>query len=187
MESALNTEDKIQKQFLYLLITNSFLPVEESGITTGGSSMLYSNVTSIMAGQLNNIFQKLDIPLDLGLNYEPNTSGGRDLFDVAVSTQLFNNRVLVNGTIGSRRYGATTTGEVSGDVDIEVKLDKPGTFRLNLFSHSADQYSSFLDYSQRNGIGIAYQREFAKPPSGQRVLEIDSTGRSKPIISDELR
>ena len=187
VESALNTEDKIQKQFLYLLITNSFLPVEESGITTGGSSMLYSNVTSIMAGQLNNIFQKLDIPLDLGLNYEPNTSGGRDLFDVAVSTQLFNNRVLVNGTIGSRRYGATTTGEVSGDVDIEVKLDKPGTFRLNLFSHSADQYSSFLDYSQRNGIGIAYQREFAKPPSGQRVLEIDSTGRSKPIISDELR
>ena len=94
---------------------------------------------------------------------------------------------VVNGTIGSRRYGATTTGEVSGDVDIEVKLDKPGTFRLNLFSHSADQYSSFLDYSQRNGIGIAYQREFAKPPSGQRVLEIDSTGRSKPIISDELR
>ena len=187
VESALNTEDKIQKQFLYLLITNSFLPVEESGITTGGSSMLYSNVTSIMAGQLNNIFQKLDIPLDLGLNYEPNTSGGRDLFDVAVSTQLFNNRVMVNGTIGSRRYGATTNGEVTGDLDIEVKLDKPGTFRLNLFSHSADQYSSFLDYSQRNGIGIAYQREFAKPPSGQKVLEIDSTGRAIPLNDDELR
>jgi hypothetical protein len=104
-----------------------------------------------------------------------------------VSTQLFNNRVMVNGTIGSRRYGATTNGEVTGDLDIEVKLDKPGTFRLNLFSHSADQYSSFLDYSQRNGIGIAYQREFAKPPSGQKVLEIDSSGRAIPLNDDELR
>ena len=179
VESALNTEDKIQKQFLYLLITNSFLPMEESGITSGGSSMLYSNVTSIMAGQLNNIFQKLDIPLDLGLNYQPGDTGG-DMFDVALSTQLFNNRVIVNGTIGSRRYSSNSNSEVSGDVDIEVKLDKPGTFRLNLFSHSADQYTAFLDNSQRNGIGLAYQREFSKPTSGMVTLQIDSTGKAVP-------
>ena len=160
VESALNTEDKVQKQFLYLLITGGFLPDDDSGITTGGSNMLLSNVTSIMAGQLNNIFQKLDIPLDLGLNYQQNDKG-TDLFDVALSTQLFNNRVIVNGTIGNRKLAGATNDEVSGDVDIEIKLDKPGTFRLNLFSHSADQYTNYLDNSQRNGIGIAYQREFS--------------------------
>ena len=210
VESALNTEDKIQKQFLYLLITNSFLPVEESGITTNNNSMLLSNMTSIMAGQLNNIFQKLDIPLDLGLNYSQDRKG-TDLFDVALSTQLFNNRVVVNGTIGNRKlYGTTASNqEVTGDLDIEIKLDKPGTIRLNLFSHSADQYTNFLDNSQRNGVGIAYQRDFrsfrqffrdlfsprrkreeravqeALTPPERIILQIDSTGRSTQIKTHE--
>ena len=204
VESALNTDDKLQKQFLYLLITNGFLPTEESGITSANSNMLLSNVSSIMAGQLNNIFQKLDIPLDLGLNYQQNERGN-DLFDVALSTQLFNNRVIVNGTIANKQYGTGSDSDVSGDLDIEVKLDKPGTFRLNLFSHSADQYTSYLDNSQRNGAGIAYQREFnsfreflrdlfssrrkreeralenALTPTESVTLQIDSTGRSTPL------
>lgn len=160
VQAALNTPDKVQKQFLYLLIANTFLPSEESGITTGGSSMLFSNMTSIMSGQLNNIFQKLEIPLDLGLNYQPNERGN-DLLDVALSTQLFNNRVIVNGTIGSRRgTGTTTTGDVTGDLDVEIKINNDGSLRAKLFSHSADAYTNYLDNSQRNGAGITYQREF---------------------------
>jgi len=31
---------------------------------------------------------------------------------------------------------------------------------MNLFSHSADDYTTYLDNTQRNGVGIAYQREF---------------------------
>ena len=48
-----------------------------------------------------------------------------------------------------------------GDLDIEIKLDKSGALRLVLFSHSADQYTSYLDNSQRNGLGLTYQREFS--------------------------
>ena len=204
--SALNTEDKVMKQFLYLLIANSFLPNEESGIITGGgSNMLYSNMSGIMADQLNSIFEALNIPLDLGLNYQQNASG-QNLFDVALSTQLFNNRVVVNGNIGNRRLYGTTTDEVAGDLDIDIKLDKPGTFRLNLFSHSADQYTSFLDNSQRNGIGVAYQREFnslrqfihdlftprreretmeALQPLERTYLQIDTAGNAHPLIPNE--
>ena len=47
-----------------------------------------------------------------------------------------------------------------GDLDIEVKLDKSGALRLKLFSHSADQFTSYLDNTQRNGVGLSYQREF---------------------------
>ena len=159
VESALSTEDKIQKQFLSLIMFNSFLPDDQSGIVNN-ASMLYSNVMGIMYNQLNNIFQKLEIPLDLGLNYQPNERG-EDIFDVAISTQLFNNRVVVNGNLGNRRYSSgTSNSDVVGDLDIEIKLDRPGLFRLNLFSHSADQYTNYLDDSQRNGIGIAYQQEF---------------------------
>ncbi len=80
---------------------------------------------------------------------------------MAVSTQLFNNRVLVNGTVGNKQLiGGTTTNEIAGDVDIEVKLNHSGSLRLTVFTHSADQFTYFLDNSQRHGAGIAYQREF---------------------------
>ena len=159
VESALSTEDKVQKQFLSLIVSNNFLPDEQSGIVNN-SSMLYSNVSEILATQLNNIFQKLDIPLDLGLNYQPNERGN-DIFDVAVSTQLFNNRVVVNGNIGNRQYSSSgSQNDVVGDIDIEIKLDRSGALRLNLFSHSADQYTNYLDNSQRNGVGLTYQTEF---------------------------
>ena len=121
--------------------------------------MLYSNVSEILANQLNNIFQKLNIPLDLGLNYQPNERGN-DIFDVAVSTQLFNNRVIVNGNIGNRQYTSSNKNNVVGDIDIEIKLDRSGSLRLNIFSHSADEYTNYLDDSQRNGIGLTYQTEF---------------------------
>jgi hypothetical protein len=159
VESALSTEDKVQKQFLSLILSNNFLPDEQSGIVNNSSS-LYSNVTELMATQINNILQKLDIPLDLGLKYQPNERGN-DIFDVAVSTQLFNNRVVVNGNIGNKQYSSgTTQNEVVGDIEIEIKLDRSGSFRLNLFSHSADQYTNYLDNSQRNGVGVTYQTEF---------------------------
>lgn len=157
VENALSTDDKIQKQFLALLITNNFLPDEQSGIFNN-TNMVFSNVSEIMANQLNNIFQKLDIPLDLGLSYQPNERG-RDIFDVALTTQLFNNRIIINGNIGNRQYN-NGGSNVAGDIEIEIKLDRSGAVRLNLFSHSADQYTNYLDNSQRNGVGITYQREF---------------------------
>ena len=204
VETALNSEDKIQKQFVYLLIAGNFLPTEESGVTTNGSDVLFSNVSSIMSGQINNIFQKLDIPLDLGLNYQT-TQAGKNLFDVAVSTQLFNHRVIVNGPVGNKQLeGGATTNEIAGDLDIEIKLNRSGSLRLSLFSHSADQYTYYLDNSQRNGGGIAYQREFnsfgqffrelfasrkkreameleaSTRPVESVVLEIDANGKSTP-------
>ena len=160
VESALNTDDKVQRQFLSLLISGSFMPDEQSGVVNN-SSMIYSNVAEIMAGQLNNILQKLDIPLDFGLNYQSSESG-TNIFDVAVSTQLFNNRVIVNGNVGNREYtnSSSSEGDVVGNLDIEIKIDKSGQLRLNLFSHSADDYTNYLDNTQRNGVGIAYQKEF---------------------------
>ena len=159
VESALNTDDKVQKQFVALLVTNSFLPDDQSGIFNN-SNILMSNMMEVMSGQLSNILQRLQIPLDLGLKYASG-EGGADLFDVAVSTTLFNDRVSVNGVIGNRQYSTDGNEQnVVGDLDVEIKLDPAGTVRLNVFSHSADKYSNYLDYSQRNGVGIGYQREF---------------------------
>ena len=183
VESALSTVDKVQKQFLSLIITNSFIPDEQSGIVNN-SSMLYSSVTEIMANQLNSIFQKLDIPLDLGMKYQPNERGN-DIFDVAVSTQLFNNRVVVNGNIGNKQYTSGSQNDVVGDLDIEIKLDRSGAFRLNIFSHSADQYTNFLDNSQRNGAGLTYQTEFNSFKSFFRNIFSSRKKRQEAKIAEE--
>lgn len=158
VESALNSDGKIQKQFAALLISGGFLPDELSGITNN-STILYSNVSEMISNQINNIFTQLGIPLDLGLNYQPSDKGS-DIFDVAVSTQLFNNRLVINGNIGNDPYSNSNSREVVGNVDVEIKLDRQGKLRLSLFSHAADKYSNYLDDSQRSGMGISYQQEF---------------------------
>ena len=154
VSSALSTQDRIQKQFLALLVTGSFLPDEQSGVTNN-FQMFNNTFSEMMASQLSGILQEFNIPVDVGLEYQ-----GTEKFDLALSTELFDNRVIVNGTIGNK-YGSTTgSNDVVGDLDIEVKLDRSGALRLNLFSHSADQYTRYLDNSQRNGVGFTYQREF---------------------------
>ena len=160
VDAALGTPDKIQKQFVALLLLGTFIPEENSGVVNG-NNMIYSNVGEIVAGQLNNILQKLEIPLDFGFGYQQDYSG-TDLFDVAVSTQLFNNRLVVGGSLGNRKYSTSKSynGELVGDLDIELKLDNSGELRFKLFSHSADEYTSSLDYSQRNGIGFSFQKEY---------------------------
>ena len=201
VDTELSSQDKIQKQFVALLLTNNFLPSEQSGIINNEGSAMFQSLTGIMAGQINKIFQRYEIPLDVNMNYQTGSSG-YNMFDVAVSTQLFNNRVIVNGNIGNRKTGSSNRADVVGDIDIQLKLNKPGTFRLNLFSHSADAYTNYLDYSQRSGAGFSYQVGFdsfnqffrnllisrekrsemlpsvSSAPSTPRItIQIDSTGR----------
>lgn len=158
VESALNTPGKVQKQFMALIVSGGFIPDEQSGIANN-STILYSNASEILSNQLNNILQQLNIPIDLGLNYQPG-SKGTNIFDVAVSTQLFNNRVIINGNLGNDPYSNINNRDVIGNIDVEVKLDKSGKLRLTLFSHASDEFSNYLDDKQRTGLGIGYQQEF---------------------------
>ena len=146
--------------------------------------MLYSNVSQVMASQLNNILEQLNIPVDLGLNYQPNEKGN-DVFDVAVSTQMFNNRVVVNGSVGNKQYSSGGQTDVVGDLDIEIKLDRSGAFRLNLFSHSADSYTNYLDNSQRNGVGLTYQTEFNSLKKAIKYLFSSKERKKQKKESDE--
>ncbi|MBQ6045641.1 MAG: translocation/assembly module TamB domain-containing protein, partial [Bacteroidales bacterium] len=193
VESALSTDDKVQKQFIALLVTNNFIPDDQSGIVNN-SNLLTSNVADLMANQVNNLLQKLDIPLDLGLNYAESGTGA-SIFDVALSTQLFNNRVTVNGSVGNRKHMTNYNSDVVGDLDIEVKMDKSGQVRLNLFSHSADEYTNYLDNLQRNGVGVAYQKEFDSlkqffrdlfTPKSQRAAQEAARSREEERVTIEV-
>ena len=173
-----------------LFRSGSFLPGDQSGINNQyGSGIILSNLTSIASGQISSLLQRAGIPVDLGVNYQQNETGN-DVVDLNMSTQLFDNRVIVNGSVGNRQYSTTSDDNLVGDIDIEIKMDKSGRLRAKLFSHSADDYTNYLDNSQRSGAGISYQREFdnlfdfikgifrkkkpeAEPASGQKTLTID--------------
>lgn len=159
VESALSTEDKKIRQAMTLLISGSFLPDEQSGIVNT-SSLLYSYTSEMLSNQVNNIFRQLDIPLDLGLNYQQDKKG-QDIFDVALTTQFFNNRVIVNGNVGNVTKNTSTQSNWVGNLETEIKLDKDGKLRATLFTHSADDYSNYLDNTQRTGFGFSYQDEFS--------------------------
>ncbi len=181
VNAALNTDDKVVKQVMSLLVSGSFIPDVQSSIVNN-STILYSNATEVLSNQINKIFNQLDIPLDLSFNYQPGQNG-RNMFDAAVSAQLFNNRVILNGNIGSSKY-MNKAGEVVGDLDVEIKLDEKGRFRAKAFSHSADQYSNYLDNSQRNGVGLVYQEEFS---SFRELFYRMFSGRKKgdPSVKDK--
>ena len=159
VDNALNTEDKVQKQFASLIAFGSFTPETDSGISSSNSAF-YANATSMIVGQVNNLLMQLGIPLDLGFSYQQGSQYVNDAFEVAVSTQLFNNRVIINGSMGNDPYSSITGNDVRGNIDVQVKLDRKGKVRMTFFSHATDLYSNYLDFSQRTGMGVAYQHEF---------------------------
>jgi len=160
VDSALSTDEKNLRQGLALLVSGGFIPDQQSGIVNN-STFLYSNASEIVSNQLSNIFHQLNIPVDLGFKYQPGSTGV-NIFDVAVSTQLFNNRVSINGSIGNKEYstGGSNT-DIVGNIDVGIKINKTGQWKVNVFSHAADVYSNYLDQSQRNGAGVTYQEEFS--------------------------
>ncbi len=154
VESALSTDDKVLTQFTSLLVTGSFLADEQSSIVNN-TTVLYSNASEILSNQFNNIFRQLGIPLDLGLNYQRGETG-KDVFDVALSYQAFDNRVIINGNVGTSQKSSNWMG----NFEAELKLNKSGKTRMNIFTRAADDYSNYLDNTQRNGLGFTYQDEF---------------------------
>jgi hypothetical protein len=155
VQSALNTEEKMTRQFLSLLAFNSFMPDQQSGISSVNIS---ASTSELLSNQLSNMFTQLNIPLDVGFMYNFSEQGN-NAFDVAISTQLFDNRVAINGTTGSGKK-STTENSFTVDLDLELKIDPQGRFRAKAFTHSADQFTDQFDNSQRSGVGFVYQEDF---------------------------
>ncbi|MCL2097481.1 MAG: translocation/assembly module TamB [Bacteroidales bacterium] len=155
VEAAMNSDEKMTRQFISLLTLGSFMPEDQSGIS---SINLSASASEILSNQLSNILTQLNIPLDLGFVYNT-TANGNDALDIAVSTQLFNNRLIINGAFGNN-IGNYNNTDFTSDIDIELKFDKQGRFRGKAFTHSADQFTNQIDNSQRSGVGFIFQEDF---------------------------
>jgi hypothetical protein len=155
-----NTDEKMTRQFLSLLVLKMFMPEQNFATQDLGSSILMYNPSELLSGQIGNLISmfNLPIPLDVNVDYSSNVNNSTGTgFGIDVSTQLFD-RVILNGSASN-----TTTSNRSfvGDIEMEVLLGKNQNTRFKVFSKSRDYFSDDME-NNRNGIGLSYRSQFDK-------------------------
>jgi hypothetical protein len=161
--NSIDTTNEMQmtQQMISLLVLNSF-----SFSTTGSSvtSSIGISTYDIIANQLSNWLSQISEQFDIGVNYKKGTSLTPEQLELALSTQLFNDRVFINSAFGVGTYGNSTSqaSQLVGDVLIEVKITPDGHFRVRAYNktNTSDLFNSNTPYTQ--GVGISYSKDFNK-------------------------
>ena len=157
----------MNRQIIYLLALNRFYTPEYMGTSSNQNEFLYSVASSTIAGQLSNILGKMTDNLSIAPNVRTDRGDFSDVeVDVALSSQLLNNRLLLNGNFGYRdnTYNTSNTNFI-GDFDLEYLLNSRGTFRLKAYNHFNDQNYYLRNALTTQGVGIVWKHDFDKPSS----------------------
>ena len=167
--NAISTSDEMTKQFLALLVINNFMPDANNSttaapLTATGLGLASAGVTGseLLSDQLSNWFSQLSKDFDLGVNYRPNNQISGDEYEVALSTQLLNDRVTIHANadiLGNHPAATTNTNNIVGDVDVGIKLNQSGKLNLKVFNRSNNMMLyDIAPYTQ--GVGLSYKEEF---------------------------
>jgi hypothetical protein len=167
LASVVSTTQQLNQQVFALLILNRFLPVGTgSSDATSGFGGLGSTTTSdFVSTQISNWLSEISNDFDIGVNYRPGDQISNQEVAVALSTQLFNERLLVSGNFGvtqasELQYSKGQSGLV-GDFLLEYMLVEDGKIRLKVFNET-NPYDTFDQsgslYTQ--GVGLVYQEDF---------------------------
>jgi hypothetical protein len=152
----------MNQQMISLLVLNSFSTT--SGISTDAASMGFSSY-EIISAQLSSMLSKISKDFDIGVNYRPGDQISPQELEVALSTQLFDNRVTIDGAVGMNTYNndAAKTTQIIGDVNVEVNITEDGRFRVKAFNRTNTSLEGFSNYSPyTQGVGIVFRKEFNK-------------------------
>lgn len=157
VKSTINTEELMSQQMVFLLFMGKFYNPQVTKANSG-NALAASFATSTLSSQLNYWISQISDDVNLGLNYQEDTKDATNnrSFEVNISTNLFDNRLLINGNVGYRtQYGSD---DFIGDFDVEYKLNKSGRVRLKSYNHTNDKIYSTALYTQ--GLGIMYREDF---------------------------
>ena len=159
VKAAINTEDMMSQQMVFLLLFGKFFNPQVTPNNNNYSTQLAASfATATISSQLNYWLSQISNNVNLGLNYSENSVDAANNRQITanISTQFFNNRLLLNGNVGYRnQYG---TEDFIGDFDLEYKLIKSGRLRLKAYNKTNDRLYSTALYTQ--GLGIMYREDF---------------------------
>ena len=190
VKSIISTDEMMNRQIIYLLALNRFYTPEYMGTSASQNEFLTSVASSTIAGQLSNILGKMTDNLSIAPNVRTNKGDFSDVeVDVALSSQLLNNRLLLNGNFGYRdnTYNTSNTNFI-GDFDLEYLLNSKGTFRLKAYNHFNDQSYYLRNALTTQGVGIVWKHDFDKPrpkSSPQPALIQDTIPKREPSPRDD--
>ena len=163
VQGAINTEEELNKQFLSLLVLNTFMPSQQymagqpDAFDMGATGMAFTT-SELLSNQLSHWLSQISNNWDIGVNYQPGDEISRDQMEVALSTQLLNDRLIINGNVGTTgRYQQAS--ELVGDFRVDWKLTPNGKLRLKFFNRNSDR----LIYEETRyiqGAGLFYREEF---------------------------
>ncbi len=162
VKSIISTEDMMSRQIIYLLALNRFYTPEYMA-TSGNRGELTSVASATVSSQISNMLAQLTDKLTISPSLRSDKGDFSDTeVDVALSSRLLNNRLLLNGNFGYRDKATSNTTFV-GDFDIEYLLNRSGNLRLKAYSHYNDQNYYLKSALTTQGIGIIYRKDFDNP------------------------
>ncbi|MGQ9620833.1 MAG: translocation/assembly module TamB domain-containing protein, partial [Bacteroidales bacterium] len=172
LRSMIKSEEEMSRQFLFLLVMNSFYADPSAGtqLRTAdiGSATVGVTTMEMLSNQLSNWLSQISKDFDIGLVYRPGSSAlpNSQELQVALSTQLLNDRVTINGNFdvagnqATGRVGTSSTNTITGAFDIEYRISE--RLRFKFFNRSNDNLyiDNGVQYTQ--GIGLFYRQDFNK-------------------------
>lgn len=171
-------EAQLNQQMLSLLVLNSF------SLNTGSSIAGSMGISSydLLANQLNSWLSQISDDFDIGVNYEKGNTMTPEQLEVALSTQLFNDRVSVSGNFGVGNYNTSEkTSNIVGDVLVEARITKDGRLKLRAYNktNTYDLFNDNAPYTQ--GVGLSYRNDFNK------IKELFQSKRKKKTTNDKSK
>ena len=165
VRSKLSNEQDLNTQVFSLLVLNRFSrnAGAEKQTNEGSGNAVGQNVGELVSNQLSNWASQLSSTFDIGVNYRPGDAlNSKDEFEVSLATELFSNRVSVEGNFGVAN-GTNQTSNIIGDFNVEFKINKDGNLRARAFNKTnANNLVNNLSSQYTQGIGVFYRREFNK-------------------------
>lgn len=156
--SVLNTQEAQAQQFISLVALGTF---SNSGSANIGASSGVATGLEMLTNQLTNWFPTDDYRIIL--NYRAGSEMTGDEVDFGFSTNLINNRLLVevegNYIIDNKQAVSNNVSNFMGEAHVTWLIDKSGNLRLKAFTQTIDRFDENQGL-QETGIGISYKEDF---------------------------
>ncbi len=161
IKSIISTEDMMNRQIIYLLALNKFYTPDYMN-NVKNNNELSSVASSTISSQLSNLLGQISDKWSISPNFRSNKGDFSDMeVDLALSSQLLNNRLIFNGNFGYRDNTYNTrNSNFIGDFDIEYLINSKGTIRLKAYNHFNDQNYYVRNAMTTQGVGIMFKRDF---------------------------
>ncbi|MGZ4055062.1 MAG: translocation/assembly module TamB domain-containing protein, partial [Bacteroidia bacterium] len=161
--SYINNDAEVNRQVFSLLILNSFVTPYELANGGNGSNAAAgaagANTSEMLSNQLSNMLSKISKDFDIGVNYRPGDAISKDELAVALSTQLFNDKLSIEGDVGNNP-NSQSTNNIVGDVNVDYKITEDGKVRVKAFNKTNDDTQTNLNAPYTQGVGVFYREEF---------------------------